>query len=54
MRVTIEMPDDVHMRAKARAAELGVPLRQYATEALEEKIRLLEALDEAAPDSGKA
>jgi hypothetical protein len=36
--MTIEMPDQVHRDAKARAAELGMPLRQFVAEALAEKL----------------
>lgn len=39
MKTTLEMPDAVFRRAKSRAAERGVPFRQYVTEAVEEKLR---------------
>jgi hypothetical protein len=39
VKTTLEIPDLVFRRAKARAAELGIPLRQFVTEAVEEKLR---------------
>ena len=38
MKTTLEIPDYVFRKAKARAAEQGVPLRQFVTEAVEEKL----------------
>jgi hypothetical protein len=38
MKTTLEIPDPVFRKAKARAAELGIPLRQFVTEAVQEKI----------------
>lgn len=38
MKTTIEIPDKVFRRAKARAAERGLALREYVTEALQEKL----------------
>jgi hypothetical protein len=38
MKTTLEIPDAVFRRAKAKAAERGVPLRQFVTEAVEEKL----------------
>jgi hypothetical protein len=38
MKTTLEIPDVVFRRAKARAAERGIPLRQFVTEAVEEKL----------------
>jgi hypothetical protein len=35
---TLDIPDSVLRRAKARAAEQGIPLRQFVTEAVEEKL----------------
>jgi hypothetical protein len=40
MKTTLEIPDSVFRRAKARAAERGIPLRQFVTEAVEEKLNL--------------
>lgn len=39
MKTTLEIPDPVFRRAKAHAAQRGIPLRQFVTEAVEEKIR---------------
>ena len=38
MKTTIEIPDPVFRRAKARAAERGQALREFVTEALQEKL----------------
>jgi hypothetical protein len=38
MKTTLEIPDSVFRLAKARAAEQGVPLRQFVTEAVEAKL----------------
>lgn len=45
MKTTLEMPDATLRKAKAKAAERGIPLRQFVTEAVEEKL--------AAPTPGK-
>ena len=39
MKTTLEIPDAVFRKAKAKAAEQGVPLRQFVTEAVEEKLK---------------
>lgn len=39
MKTTLEIPDAVFRRAKSRAAEQGVPLRRFVTEAVEEKLK---------------
>jgi hypothetical protein len=39
MRTTVEIPDSTLRRAKSKAAEQGIPLRQFLTEALEDKLR---------------
>jgi hypothetical protein len=39
MKTTLEIPDLVFRRAKARAAEQGIPLRKFVTEAVEEKLK---------------
>lgn len=46
MKTTLEIPDRVFRKAKARAAEEGIPLRQYVTEAVEEKLRAKPAADD--------
>jgi hypothetical protein len=38
MKTTIEIPDQLFRRAKAKAAERGQALRALVTEALEEKL----------------
>ena len=38
MKTTLEIPDPVFRQAKARAAEQGIPLRQFVSEAVEEKL----------------
>ena len=39
MKTTLEIPDPIFRRAKARASEQGVPLRQFVSEAVAEKLR---------------
>lgn len=39
MKTTLEIPDAIFRRAKAKAAENGVPLRQFVSEAVAEKLR---------------
>jgi hypothetical protein len=39
MKTTREFPDAVFRRAKSKAAERGIPLRQFVTEAAEEKLK---------------
>ena len=38
MKTTLEMPDVVFRRAKARAAEQGLSFRQFVTDAVEERL----------------
>jgi len=38
MKTTLEIPDQIFYRAKSKAAEQGVSLRQFVTEAVEEKL----------------
>lgn len=38
MKTTLEMPGSVFRKAKAKAAERGIPFRQFVTEAVEEKL----------------
>lgn len=38
MKTTLEIPDAVFRRAKAAAAERGIPLREFVTEALKDKL----------------
>jgi hypothetical protein len=39
MKTTLEIPDKVFRQAKSKAAEQGIPLRQFVTEAVEQKLR---------------
>ena len=39
MKTTLEIPDAIFRKAKAKAAEQGIPLRQFVTEAVEEKLK---------------
>jgi hypothetical protein len=45
MKTTLEIPDSIFRRAKSKAAEQGIPLRQFVTEAVEDKLK-------AAPAAG--
>jgi len=38
MKTTLEIPDVIFRRAKAKAAEQNVPLRQFVSDAVEEKL----------------
>ncbi len=38
MKTTLEMPDQVLREAKVRAAKRGIPLRQYVTEAVSNRL----------------
>ena len=38
MKTTLEIPDPIFRKAKVKAAERGIPLRQFVTEAVEEKL----------------
>jgi hypothetical protein len=48
MKTTLEIPDAVFRRAKSKAAAQGMPLRQFVTEAVEEKLKS-DALQEEKP-----
>ena len=39
MKTTLEIPDFLFRRAKSVAAEKGIPLRQFVTEAVQEKLK---------------
>ncbi len=39
MKTTLEIPDAVFRQAKVRAAERGIPLRQFVTEAVADKLQ---------------
>ena len=38
MKTTLEMPDIIFRRAKSAAAARGIPLHEFVTEALKEKL----------------
>lgn len=40
MKTTLEIPDFLFRRAKSVSAERGIPLRQFVTEAVQEKLRI--------------
>ena len=39
MKTTLEIPDVIFRRAKSKAAEQGIPLRQFVTEAVEARLK---------------
>jgi hypothetical protein len=39
LKTTLEIPDFLFRRAKSVAAERGIPLRQFVTEAVQEKLK---------------
>lgn len=39
MKTTLEIPDRIFRKAKSKAAERGIPLRQFVTEAVEDKLK---------------
>jgi len=39
MKTTLEIPDAIFRRAKSKAAEQGIPFRQFVTEAVEDKLK---------------
>jgi hypothetical protein len=43
MKTTLEIPDTIFRRAKSKAAERGIPLRQFVTEAVEDKLKMAPA-----------
>jgi hypothetical protein len=40
MKTTLEIPDKIFRKAKATASALGIPLREFVTQAVEEKLSL--------------
>lgn len=48
MKTTLEIPDAIFRRAKAKAAEQRIPLRQFVSDAVAEK------LETKSPDRAKA
>ena len=49
MKTTVELPDDLFRAAKATAAREGRSLRDFFTEALQDKLRLVNAQAPAPP-----
>jgi hypothetical protein len=45
MKTSFEIPDAILRRAKSKAAELGIPLRQFVTEALAARLQATAAND---------
>ena len=45
MKTTLEFPDPVFRRAKAEAAQRGISLRQFVTEAVQEKLAAAKPAD---------
>ena len=46
MKTTVEFPDATFRRAKSKAAECGMSLRQFVTEAVEDKLKELDSSEE--------
>ncbi len=40
MKTTLEIPDRLFRRAKSRAAQQGIPFRQFVTDAVEDKLKV--------------
>ena len=38
MKTTLEIPDSIFRRAKSAAADRGIPLREFVTEAVKDKL----------------
>jgi hypothetical protein len=45
VKTTMEIPDPVFRKAKAHAAQRGIPLRQFVTEAVQEKLAAAKPAD---------
>jgi hypothetical protein len=45
MKTTLEIPDPIIRKAKVKAAERGIPLRQFVTEAVQEKLAAAKPAD---------
>jgi hypothetical protein len=45
VKTTVEIPDPVFRKAKAQAAQRGIPLRQFVTEAVQEKLSAVKPAD---------
>lgn len=46
MKTTLEIPDAIFRRAKSAAAERGIPLREFVTEAVKDKLAATTKPDE--------
>ena len=46
MKTTLEIPDRIFRQAKSKAAEKGIPLRQFVTDAVEDKLKEPPAIDQ--------
>jgi hypothetical protein len=46
MKTTLEIPDRIFRRAKSKAAEKGIPFRQFVTDAVEDKLKESPAIDQ--------
>jgi hypothetical protein len=44
MKTTLEIPDPIFRKAKSKAAQQGIPLRQFVTEAVEDKLKRVHAV----------
>ena len=45
MKTTLEIPDSIFRRAKSVAAQRGIPLREFVTEAVKDKLASETRLD---------
>jgi hypothetical protein len=45
VKTTLEIPDAIFRRAKSKAAEQGIPLRQFVTEAVAARLQGASATD---------
>lgn len=45
MKTTLEIPDPILRKAKVQAAQRGIPLRQFVTEAVQEKLAAAKPTD---------
>jgi hypothetical protein len=43
VKTTLEIPDAIFRRAKSKAAEEGIPLREFVTQAVKDKLKLSHA-----------
>jgi predicted HicB family RNase H-like nuclease len=43
MKTTLEIPDRIFRGAKSKAAEQGIPLRQFVTQAVEDNLKTARA-----------